>query len=112
MIAFSRGDVVLLDFVFSDESGRKRRPALVVSSNVYHTARQEAVIAAITSNVTRPLFGDHRIVDWRGAGLVFPSTVTGIIRTIKQSAVDRRLGSLAAADLEAYGRILRSLLDL
>ena len=32
MTACKRGDVVLVGFVFSDESGRKLRPALVISS--------------------------------------------------------------------------------
>lgn len=41
MTAYSRGDVVLVGFVFSDESGRKLRPALVVSSLAYHRGRQE-----------------------------------------------------------------------
>ena len=112
MNAFSRGDVVLVDFVFSDESGMKRRPALVISSPAYHGTRQEAVIAAITSNVKRSLFGDHLIADWQGAGLLFPSTVTGIIRTIKISAIGRRLGSLAKADAEAYDTLLKGSLDL
>ncbi len=53
MISYSRGDVVLAGFVFSDESGRKYRPAVVVSGSAYHRARQEAVVAAITSNVRR-----------------------------------------------------------
>lgn len=50
MIACDRGDVVLLGFVFSDESGRKLRPALVITSSAYHRARREIILAAITSN--------------------------------------------------------------
>ena len=83
MTAFRRGDAVLVEFVFSDESGTKLRPALVISSHVYQRARQEVIVAAITSNVTRHLQGDHAIADWRGAGLLYPSLATGIIRTEK-----------------------------
>jgi ABC-type uncharacterized transport system substrate-binding protein len=32
MTAYKRGDVVPVGFVFSDESGKKLRPALVISS--------------------------------------------------------------------------------
>jgi mRNA interferase MazF len=112
MIAFSRGDVVLVEFVFSDESGKKLRPALVISSAAYHRARQEVVVAAITSNVTRRLFGDHPVAAWQAAGLLFPSTVTGIIRTIKGSMIQRTLGPLAEPDLDAFSRALRQSLDL
>lgn len=110
MTAYYRGDVVLVGFVFSDEAGRKVRPALVVSAPAYHRARQEVVVAAITSHVKRPLFGDHLIADWRGAGLLFPSLVTGILRTIKRTMIERKLGTLPGADLDAVDRqLLRSL---
>src|SRR5438034_4113452 len=89
MIGYSRGDIVLVSFIFSDQSGAKLRPALVVSSAAYHASRQDVVVAAITSNVRRRLVGDHRVIDWRGAGLVFPSMVTGIYRTIKGAAINR-----------------------
>jgi len=112
MTTCRRGDVVLVGFVFSDESGVKLRPALVVSSDVYHRARQEAVVAAITSSVRRPLVGDHRVVRWKEAGLLFPSVVTGILRTIKQPMIRRRLGSLLAADAKAVDTALRRALDL
>lgn len=72
MTEFRRGDVVLVGFVFSDETGEKQRPAVVVSSDSYQMKRQEAIIAAITSRVERRLLGDHLIVDWQEAGLLFP----------------------------------------
>jgi mRNA interferase MazF len=107
MIACDRGDVVLVGFVFSDESGRKVRPALVISSPAYHRARREVIVAAITSNVRRHLFADHLVADWKAAGLLFPSLVTGIVRTIKQTMIERKLGSLTKADLQAVERELR-----
>lgn len=112
MTGFKRADVVLVGFVFSDESGTKLRPAVVVSSAGYHRERQELVIAAITSNVRRRLYGDHALVDWKGAGLLFPSTVTGILRTVKRGMIGRKLGSLSTADLEAVDRELRRALSL
>ena len=107
MIACDRGDVVLVGFVFSDESGRKVRPALVISSSAYHRARREVILAAITSNVRRRLFADHLLTDWKAAGLLFPSLVTGIVRTVKQTMIERKLGSLTKADMQAVERELR-----
>src|SRR4051794_24111611 len=98
MIACSRGDVVLVRFVFSDQSGTKLRPAVVISSGAYHASRQEVIVAAITSNVRRRLVGDHSLTDWGAAGLLFPSVVTGIVRTITGTAINRKLGVLAEQD--------------
>jgi len=73
MTVYNRGDVVLVGFVFSDESGRKLRPAIVISSVAYNRVRQEVIVAAITSNVQRRLLGDYRIAKWKEAGLLFSS---------------------------------------
>jgi mRNA interferase MazF len=89
MTAYRRGDVVLVGFVFSDDSGTKVRPALVVSSATYHRRRQDVIVAAITSKTNRRLFGDHLVADWKGAGLLFPSVVTGVVRTVKGSMIER-----------------------
>ena len=88
------------------------RPALVITSPAYHRARREVILAAITSNVRRRLFADHLVADWKAAGLLFPSLVTGIVRTVKQTMIERKLGSLTKADMQAVERELRRALDL
>src|SRR5260221_1831583 len=93
MTSYSRGDIVLVGFVFSDESSKNVRPAVVISGSAYNRARQEIIVAAITSNVERRLYGAHRIVNWKRAGLLFPSIATGGLRTIKQTTVWRQVKS-------------------
>jgi mRNA interferase MazF len=112
MTEFSRGDVVLVRFIFSDETGERRRTAVIVSSDTYHQSRQEAIIAAITSRTDRVLAGDHIIADWQGAGLLFPSVATGIIRTIKQGMIAKKLGTMPASDMHAIDDKLRLSLKL
>lgn len=112
MTDYNRGDVVLVSFMFADETGAKRRPSVIVSSNVYNTGREEVIIAAITSRTDRILVGDHLISDWRGAGFLFPSVATGIIRTIKHSMIDAKLGSMSSSDMEAIDNKLRLVLGL
>lgn len=112
MTGCNRGDVVLVSFIFSDETGERRRPAVIVSSDAYHQSRQETIIVAITSRTDRILVGDHLISDWRGAGLLFPSVATGIIRTIKQGMIAKRLGTMARTDMQAIEGNLRDALGL
>lgn len=106
------GDVVLVRFVFSDESGVKRRPALIVSTVRYHKGRQEVIVAAITSKTDRLLIGDHKFRSWKEAGLLHPSTVTGIIRTVKEEMISSRLGTATSADFQKVQRNLREILGL
>jgi len=44
--------------------------------------------------------------------LLFPSVATGIIRTIKQGMLSRRLGIMSKADMEAINDNLRAALSL
>jgi mRNA interferase MazF len=112
MTVYSKGDVVLVGFVFSDESGRKLRPAIVISSGAYNRARQEVIVAAVTSNVRRRLFGDYLIVNWKQAGLLFPSVATAILRTIKRTMIERKLGLMPKTDLQTFDRELRRSLGM
>jgi mRNA interferase MazF len=112
MTTYKRGDIVLVKFVFADEKGIKQRPALLVSSARYHRSRREAILAAITSNVDRQFTGDHQLKQWKAAGLPLPSTVTGIIRTIKQEMIVKKLGELPQADMGAVEDQLRLVLAL
>lgn len=112
MTVYSRGDVVLVGFVFSDESGRKLRPAIVISSAAYNRARQELIVAAVTSNLRRRFFGDYLIANWKEAGLLFPSVATSILRTVRRAMIERKLGSMPKTDLETFDRELRRSLGL
>ena len=85
---------------------------MLVSSEAYHRGRQEAIIAAVTSNTSRILIGDYLLADWQRAGLIHPSVVTGIVRTIKRVMIGRRLGRLTALDMEMVERELRGALGL
>jgi mRNA interferase MazF len=113
MTSSSRGDVVLVPFMFSDRPVVKRRPAIVISSPEYHSSRQDVIVAAVTSNVARgPLVGDHHLAQWRAAGLPKASVVTGILRTIKRTMIVRTLGTLAEGDLRSVDLALARALSL
>ena len=79
---FKRGDVVLVPFPFSDLSTTKVRPAVVVSSALYHSTEPDLLLAALTSDgcllsavtlATGPF--DYCLNDWRTAGLRYPSAL-------------------------------------
>jgi len=96
----------------ADEHGAKRRPVLILSDAGHHAGRQEVIVAAVTSDVSRLLPGDHLIDEWQSAGLPQPSVATGILRTIKQAMIERVFGRMTAHDLRAYQDRLRQTLGL
>jgi mRNA interferase MazF len=113
MTTFRSGDVVLVRVDFTDRSGAKWRPAVVVSSDRYNDESPDVLVASITGNLTAlPHPGDHRIVDWQTAGLLRPSLAQAKIATVEASIIGRRLGSLSPRDLDALRRGLQEALDL
>jgi mRNA interferase MazF len=105
---FSFGDVVLVPFPFTDQSGTKKRPATVVSSTRYNASRRDIVILAITSQVRTPLaFGEALVDDWQAAGLTKQSVLKPVFTTIEQGLVIRRMGKLSAQDTNALREVLR-----
>lgn len=48
-----RGDVVMVDWQFSDRTGAKRRPALVVQADVYNQTLEDTILALISSSARR-----------------------------------------------------------
>lgn len=110
MAATSRlgfGDVLLVPFPFTDQSGTKNRPAVVVSSSGYNAHRRDIVIMAITSQVREPLgFGEAMIADWQAAGLLKVSVLKPVLATIEQGRVVRTLGTLAVGDAKTLRKVV------
>lgn len=110
MVATSRfrfGDVVLVPFPFTDQSGSKKRPAVVVSSERYNADRRDVVIMAVTSQLRQPLaFGEAVVADWQAAGLIKASVLKPVFTTIEQALVIRAMGPLSAADAKTLQAVL------
>lgn len=65
-MAHSFGEVVLVPFPFTDQSGTKKRPAVIVSSGGYNANRHDLIIMAITSQARMPPgFGEAAVADSR-----------------------------------------------
>lgn len=61
---------------FPGATGMKRRPAVVVSTSLYHSDRPDVILAAVTSQVANAKSKtDYVLQDWSAAGLKQMSAV-------------------------------------
>jgi len=75
------GDVVIVEFTGAVLT--KQRPAVVVSSAEYHSARPDCILALVTTNVaSASIRFDHVLEHWREAGLDRRSAVRAYLRCI------------------------------
>jgi len=48
-----QGDLLLVPFPFSDQSGRKVRPIMVLSNNKFNEHSEDIIVIGITSNISK-----------------------------------------------------------
>ncbi|HKG12819.1 MAG TPA: type II toxin-antitoxin system PemK/MazF family toxin [Pyrinomonadaceae bacterium] len=107
MTSYDFGDTVLVPFPFTDQSGIKKRPAVIISSVAYNAARLDLILMAVTSQVRQVMaFGEVMIADWQKAGLLKPSVVKPVMATVERRLIIRQLGRLEQADRAALRKIL------
>lgn len=88
------GELVVIDF--PGAQGIKRRPALIVSSDMYHRNRPDVIVGLITSqvaSVSGPT--DYVLQDWSVAGLNKPSA---FLWTVPRSAIGSSIGRVSDRD--------------
>ena len=99
MTAYRKWDIILVPFPFTDLTAVKKRPALVVSPDVYNRTGADLVIAFITSSTNmNPRPGDHRIQFWKESGLPKASLLRMKLATIDRDIVIKKLGRLHKAE--------------
>ncbi|MGG6265403.1 type II toxin-antitoxin system PemK/MazF family toxin [Leptolyngbya sp. AN03gr2] len=111
MTTYDFGTVVLVPFPFTDQTTTKKRPAVIVSSALYHQQHPDLILMAITSQ-TKPTnkIGEAAIADWQSAGLLKPSVIKPILTTIEPKLVLRTLGQLSQSDQQILQQILQTIL--
>ena len=109
MPSFSRNDVVLVAYPFSDRIDVKVRPAVIVSGS--HRSR-DLFVVPLTSRADRMVEGEFSLADWRNAGLNMASVVKRGLFTVHESFILKRVGTLGTMDTTRINESLRSWLVL
>jgi len=109
MPSYSKGDVVLVRYPFTDLSSSKVRPAVVFQAA--HSSR-DILIVPLTSQTGSLLRGEFVLGDWAAAGLNVETAVKRGIFTVDSSLVLKKVGSLSEGDLVQLERSLQAWLGL
>jgi mRNA-degrading endonuclease toxin of MazEF toxin-antitoxin module len=104
MSNYSRGEVILVRYPFSDLSGSKIRPAVIV--NAPHPSK-DVFILPLTSKTTSLLAGEFILKDWSQAGLNVETAVKRGVYTVHQNLIAHRVGKLSDSDAKELNNTLR-----
>lgn len=106
MMKFNPGEIIVIPFPFSDLSGRKKRPALILS---VIEDKQELICVMLTS-VQGKTRNDYSIQCWKEAGLLKPTNAKVYrLFTISQVMAIKRLGKL---NKKEFNEILKGVIAL
>ena len=99
------GDIVLYNF--PGATGVKRRPSVVVSSDLYHAHRPDVILGVVTTNIaaaTGPF--DCPLQDWAACGLHAPNGFRAYLVMALPSAA-RVIGRLSTRDWDEVRQRVR-----
>jgi mRNA-degrading endonuclease toxin of MazEF toxin-antitoxin module len=114
---FQRGEIVLADITYSDRTGSKIRPVLVVSADANNVALDDVILAAISS-VTRAgsfthVFVDPQTPDGQSTGLLHPSYIQcENLFTLDQHLILRGIGRVSVSVQARNDERLKAALEL
>ena len=103
-----KGKIILIPFPFTDLSGNKTRPALVLAVDAY-----DITVAFITSKIIKQEINDVELIASADNGLKVDSVIKlNKIATIETKLALGELGSLSDADINEVNSKLKSVFDL
>ncbi|HJZ89665.1 MAG TPA: type II toxin-antitoxin system PemK/MazF family toxin [Gemmataceae bacterium] len=111
----TRGDVVLVDWPYSDRTGSKLRPAVVVQADYLNGLIDDTVLAQITSKA-HGIPGTEVTLDpiqEPGSGLLQVSYVfCPNLMTAEQAMIDQTIGALSDQAMRLIDACLKSTLGI
>ncbi len=94
------GDIVVVDF--PGVQGTKRRPAVVVSSDLYHQVRPDVIVGLLTSQVSSAIGPtDYVLQDWQSSNLRVESAFRSFFVTLPQRAITASIGRVTQRDWQS-----------
>ncbi len=109
-----QGDVLLVPFPFSDQSGRKVRPIIVLSNNEFNEHSQDIIAVGITSNISKDRYAlDLENKDLKDGKLMTKCVikVENILR-LDKSLIIKKIGEIKEEKLDKIIKVINEIIKI
>jgi mRNA interferase MazF len=107
---FSKGDIVLLPYPFTDLKTTKVRPAVVVAPE--DGRYSDIFVVPVTSRITALSAGEYVLKNWNLAGLNVPSAIKRGCVLVDTKIILKKVGTCSKTDINALNKALKLWLAL
>lgn len=107
---YSKGEIILLAYPFTDLSTQKVRPAVVVSAD--DERYEDIFVVPLTSRVHKLSENEFVLTNWQEAGLNVPTAIKRGCILIDVNLVMKKIGRLSHNDLTSLNQVLKIWLGL
>jgi mRNA interferase MazF len=121
-IQYQKGDVVLVSFPYTTDEGQtqtKRRPAVIISSDINNARLDDVLLVPLTSNTTRATREQTQVVikmntpEGQAAGLRLDSVIDcTVIATIPKTLLVNKIGIFSQEIMERIDQCLMIALSI
>ena len=109
---FKAFDVVAIPFPFTDRDAIRRRPALVISNELFNKQHDQLVLAMITTTTDNVWLSDVSLTNWQEAGLKVACHFRLKLFTLDQNLVLKTIGHLSSQDIKSVQAVLVKYVDV
>mgnify|MGYP001558820838 CR=1 FL=1 len=109
----SKGDLLLVPFPFSDQSGKKVRPVVVVSNDNFNETSGDLIVFGITSNILKDRFSIFLTNEDLEHGKLFDPCIIKVenILRINKDLIIKTIGKIKKNKLEESISLFNSIIN-
>lgn len=109
---FKAFDVIAVPFPFTDRDASKRRPALVISNELFNKQHDQLVLAMITTTTNNVWPSDVSLANWQEAGLKVACHFRLKLFTLDNRLVLKAIGHLSSRDIKSVQAVLAQYVEV
>lgn len=105
-------DLLLVPFPFSDQSGRKVRPVVVISNNSFNNHSEDVIVVGATSNTTKERYAVSLTGKDLEGGTLFTNCMLKVenILRLEKGLIIKKIGKLSEKKLREVILVLDTII--
>ena len=110
----NQGDLLLVPFPFSDQSGRKVRPVIIISNDKFNSRSEDIIVVGVTSNISRDYYSPSLRNDDLEEGKLFTPCCIKVenILKLEKSLIIKKIGKIKQSKIKEIVSVIEKIIKM